>query len=58
MNAAIKLAVGRMAGWLAEVYALELGIRAEDFVVSLTKERARELLPAGCRSGVILVEER
>ena len=57
MNAAIKLAVGRMAGWLAEVYALELGIRAEDFVLSLSVERARELLPAGCRSGVILVEQ-
>ena len=58
MNTAIKLAVGSMAGWLAEVYALELGIRAEDFVLSLPKERARELLPAGCRSGVILVEQR
>ena len=58
MNGGVKLAVGRVAGWLADVYALELGFRAEDFVISLPSKRARELLPAGCRSGVILVEER
>ena len=58
MIAAVRVAVGRVAGWLADVYALELGIRAEEFVISLPPKRAQELLPAGCRSGVILVEER
>ncbi len=57
MSRSVEVAVGRVAGWLAAVYALDLGIRAEDFVLSLSSERARELLPPGCRSGVLLVEE-
>jgi hypothetical protein len=50
-------AVGHVAGWLAEVYALDLGIRAEEHVLEMSPEAARQLLPAGCRSGVLLVEE-
>ena len=56
MNRGVEVAVGRVAGWLAAVYALDLGIRAADFVLSLSSDRARELLPPGCRSGVLLVE--
>jgi hypothetical protein len=48
--------VSQVAGWLANVYALDLEIEAEDFVVSLSPELARELLPPGCRSGLVLVE--
>jgi hypothetical protein len=54
--AAVSNSVSQVAGWLADVYALDLPIEAEDFVVSLSPERARELLPAGCRSGLVLVE--
>ena len=48
--------VGWIAGWLAEVYALELKFEAERFLVSLSPEQARELLPSGCSSGLVVVE--
>ncbi len=49
--------VGQFAGWLADVYALELDFEAERFVLDLSPELARALLPAGTRSGLVLLEE-
>lgn len=57
MSDGLETAVGSVAGWLANVYALELAFRAEEHVLALPEQRARELLPSGCRSGVLLVEE-
>jgi len=50
-------AVGSVAGWLANVYALDLAFRAEEHVLEIPEERARELLAPGCRSGVLLLED-
>ncbi len=47
MSRSVEVAVGRVAGWLAAVYALDLGIRAEDCELSLTSDLAPELLPTG-----------
>ena len=48
--------VGRVARWLEEIYGLELGLRAEDYLVDPTL--ARDLLPAPSpSSGVVVVEE-
>ncbi len=58
MSASPETRVGWIAGWLDEVYALDLEIEAERFVVSLPSARARQLLPDGCRSGLLVVEER
>jgi hypothetical protein len=49
--------VGQVAGWLASAYALELDFEAERFVVELDPERARALLPRGCRSGLVVLEQ-
>ena len=49
--------VGRIGRWLADVYALDLEIEPERFVLSLPAESARALLPAGSRSGVLVLEE-
>jgi hypothetical protein len=48
--------VGRVASWLVDVYALDLAIEPERFVVSLSPEQARSLLPIGCRSGLLVFE--
>lgn len=48
--------VGQFAGWLADMYALELDFAAEHFVVELSPEVARELLPEGSSSGLVVVE--
>lgn len=56
MSGALRTAVGSVAGWLADVYALELAFRAEEHVLEIPQGRAHELLPPGCRSGVLLVE--
>jgi hypothetical protein len=53
----LETSVGRVAGWLVELYALDLGIRAEDHVLSISHEDAQRVLPAGCRSGVVVLEE-
>lgn len=55
-QSALEATVGSIAGWLAEVYALDLGFRAEEHVLELPHARARELLPPGCRTGVLLLE--
>ena len=48
--------VGRVARWLEEIYGLELGLRAEDYLIDPTV--ARDLLPAPSpSSGVVVVEE-
>jgi hypothetical protein len=49
--------VGQVAGWLAAVYALELEFEAERFVLDLSHERACQLLPSGCRSGLVILEQ-
>ncbi len=56
MTRAVCARVGWIAGWLAEVYALDLDFEAERFLVCLSPERARDLLPQGCRSGLVVVE--
>lgn len=56
MTTGVEARVGWIAGWLAEVYALDLEIEAERFLVSLSPERARDLLPQGCSSGLVVVE--
>ena len=57
MTDASQERVGQVAGWLAAVYALDLEIEAERFVLDLSRQQARDLLPAGCRSGVVVVEQ-
>lgn len=57
MSSPLETSVGRVAGWLAHVYALDLCIRAEDHVLSISREDARRVLPAGCRSGVVVLQE-
>ena len=54
--AGLGMRIGWVGQWLCDVYALDLELSLEDFVVSLSAERARSLLPAGCRSGVVVVE--
>lgn len=49
--------VGQVAGWLTAVYALELDFEAEHFVLDLGSEEARELLPSGCKSGLVVWEQ-
>ena len=49
-------AVGLVGRWLADVYALDLEISPEEFVLALSPGRARELLPPGSRSGVLVAE--
>lgn len=57
MSEQLAASVGELAGWLADVYALDLEIEPERFLLSLRPEEAREWLPAGCRSGLVVVEE-
>ena len=57
MSRSPETRVGWIAGWLDEVYALDLELEAERFLVSLPSERVRQLLPEGCRSGVLVIEE-
>lgn len=52
----VGVRVGWIAGWLADVYALDLDIEAEQFLVSLSPDQARQLLPQGCNSGLVVVE--
>ncbi len=49
--------VGQFAGWLASLYALELDFTAEHFVLDLSADDARELLPEGCISGLVVIEQ-
>ena len=56
MSQRLAESVGEVAGWLAEVYALDLEIEPERFVLSLPPERARDWLPPGCRSGLVVIE--
>ncbi len=57
LPAGLEARIGRVGRWLSDVYALELDLSLEDFVLSLSAERARSLLPPGCRSGVVVVEK-
>ena len=56
MNGSTAERVGRVASWLVDVYALDLAIDPERFVLSLSPESASALLPVGCRSGLLVVE--
>lgn len=57
MSGRLAASVRDIAARLDGVYALDLDIDPEDFLVSLPPERAQEWLPSGCRSGLVLVEE-
>lgn len=57
MSAQLAAAVGEVAAWLADVYALDLAIQPERYLLSLPPERARDWLPPGCRSGLLVIEE-
>lgn len=56
-GAAVGEQVGQFAGWIAGVYALELNFEAEHFVLDLPADTARELLPPGCSSGLVVREQ-
>lgn len=53
---AIGERVGQVAGWLAALYALELDFEAERYVLDLEPDEARDLLPEGCSSGLVVLE--
>jgi len=54
----VAAAVREVAAWLADVYALDLEIDPGHFLLSLSPERAREWLPPGCRSGLVVLESQ
>ena len=56
MSERLAANVGAVAGWLADVYALELEIEPERFLLSLSPESAQACLPPGCRSGLVVIE--
>lgn len=56
MNERLAASVGEVAGWLADVYALDLEIEPERFLLSLPPEQVRDWLPPGCRSGLLVIE--
>ena len=56
MSEQLAANVGEVAGWLADVYALDLEIEPENFLLALSPERARKWLPPGCRSGLVVIE--
>ncbi len=56
MSERLAAIVAEVAGWLADVYALDLEIEPERFLLSLPPERARDWLPPGCRSGLVIIE--
>ncbi|MFP6621851.1 MAG: hypothetical protein VCC20_00110 [Myxococcota bacterium] len=56
MSQQLAASVGEVAGWLAEVYALDLEIEPERFLLSLPPDQVRDWLPPGCRSGLVVIE--
>ena len=56
MSEQLAVTVGEVASWLADVYALDLEIDPERFLLSLPPGRARDWLPPGCRSGLVIIE--
>ncbi len=56
MSEQLAVTVGEVASWLADVYALDLEIEPERFLLSLPPERARGWLPPGCRSGLVVIQ--
>ena len=53
----LETRVGQFAGWLRALYALDLDFAAEAFVLDLSEETARDMLPPGCASGLLVREE-
>lgn len=50
----LRARVAAAQAWLSRIYRLDFGFRAEQYVVS--PERARQLLPAAPRTGVLALE--